>query len=224
MFRFIQISCAAAGLSVAALFLSLTFIVWKYLPPMLLHADGTLTRTEGVLSKANATLINLDEGTRIWADTSEDDARNVAALVADAHGLMGAMRGAVDSAHQSADALQMELTALNKTTDAATGLTLALTRDAETVNRTIESTQPLIAAYTETGTHLDALIEDPNWRALAFHAASSVDSADGILADFRRAADKATDDYLKPVPWWQWPMKRSGQVIDIGAAIARHAP
>jgi hypothetical protein len=45
-----------------------------------------------------------------------------------------------------------------------------------------------------------------------------------ILADAQQVADKATADYLKPVPWWKQPIQKAGALIDIGAAVARHTP
>jgi hypothetical protein len=49
-------------------------------------------------------------------------------------------------------------------------------------------------------------------------------SGDAILADARKVADKETADWMKPVPWWRAPIAKTGQLIDIGAALARHTP
>lgn len=45
-----------------------------------------------------------------------------------------------------------------------------------------------------------------------------------ISADGRKVTDKITADYFKPVPWYMWPVKKSSELLDIGAAVARHTP
>lgn len=45
-----------------------------------------------------------------------------------------------------------------------------------------------------------------------------------ISADGRKVTDKMTADYFKPVPWYLYPMKKSSEILDVGAAIARHTP
>lgn len=45
-----------------------------------------------------------------------------------------------------------------------------------------------------------------------------------ISGDFQKVSDKMTTNYLRPVPWWKWPIKQFGNAWDIGAAIARHTP
>jgi hypothetical protein len=56
------------------------------------------------------------------------------------------------------------------------------------------------------------------------NGAAITGNANGIVGDFRQIADKETKDYLKPVPWYLYPVKKGGELIDIGAAVARHIP
>lgn len=56
------------------------------------------------------------------------------------------------------------------------------------------------------------------------HANGTLASVDAIGVDARRVVDKATTEWLKPVPWWKQPIKKSSDLLDIGAAVARHTP
>ncbi len=113
---------------------------------------------------------------------------------------------------------------LNKTADAATGLTVALTGDANEAKTTIAGFQPLVAAYTQSGNDLDALLKDHAIHDTLTDLQVTTQNIGGITADLRQVSDKETAEFLKPVPWWKWPFKRAGQFIDIGAAVARNIP
>ena len=185
---------------------------------------GILARAEGLETKANATLINLDKGTAVWAASAKDQAGAVRDLATDAHGTLSEVNGVALSLHGSADALHTELDSLHKTTDQTTALAAALTADAETANQTIAAAQPVLAGFTRDSDDLDALLKDNAIHQTFTSAAATLDNANGILADGRKVADKATADFLKPVPWWKQPLAKGGALIDITAAIARHTP
>lgn len=85
------------------------------------------------------------------------------------------------------------------------------------LNREMDS----LKAFTD---HADGLVSDPHVTGLIAHADGLVGHAEAITGDLQVVADKATADYLKPVPWYMWPVKRAGEFWDIGAAIARHTP
>jgi len=112
---------------------------------------------------------------------------------------------------------------LNKTADAATGTLDAGTKTIQTANTRLG---PLMDAWTAPAVNLDAMIREnsPSVRRVLVSAADFTDNASGISGDLRKVADKESYDYLKPVPWWEWPIKRAGQVWDITAAVARHVP
>lgn len=86
----------------------------------------------------------------------------------------------------------------------------ALERDADAANKTV--------------TDFDALVSSPDLSHALSHVEGMTASGDGILADAKKLADKETADWLKPHPWWQAPIAKGGQLIDITAAIARHTP
>jgi hypothetical protein len=71
---------------------------------------------------------------------------------------------------------------------------------------------------------LTARINDDRITRLVAHLESITDSGAGIMADGKKVSDAATAAYLKPVRWYAQPFKKSGELIDIGAAVARHTP
>lgn len=55
-------------------------------------------------------------------------------------------------------------------------------------------------------------------------AADITESGAGIMADGKKVADKETADFLKPTRWYMQPVKKASDILDIGAAVARHTP
>ena len=225
-----RIGRIAAAWAVAIFFAIAAWVVWsaRSVP---LHVNGVLTRAEGVESKMNATATNLDKATAAWAASAKGQADAVEDLTKDAHGTLSEVNQLADGLHGSADALHGELDSLHKTTDQATALATALTSDASTMNQTIAAAQPVLAALArdadsanKTVIDFDALVGSPDLSQALSHVNGMTASGDGILADAKKVADKETADWLKPHPWWQAPIAKGGQLIDIGAAIARHAP
>jgi uncharacterized protein YdbL (DUF1318 family) len=120
---------------------------------------------------------------------------------------------------------------LNKTADAATGTLNAATDTLGEGKRTIAAAQPLLAQLTANGASLQATTDTLNDTLKRKAVGEMLDNLAGVTAhgnaiaiDFQQVADKARADYLRPVPWWQQPIKHAGDVFDIGAAIARHTP
>jgi ABC-type transporter Mla subunit MlaD len=113
---------------------------------------------------------------------------------------------------------------VNKTVDAATGTLTAATDTLGEGKRTIAAAQPLLEAYTRSGEDLDALLKDRAIHETLDNVRAVTQNAEGVTFDLRQAADKATADYLRPVPWWRVPLQKGGQIIDITAAVARHTP
>ena len=196
----------------------------RSLDRVLKHVDGAVVRAEGIETKLNATLINLDKGTATWAAASKEQTAAIQDLATDAHGMISQANLALESIPPVSQFAVDELKALYKTTDAATGLTMALTGDATEAKTTIAAAQPLLASYTQSGNDLDALLKDHAVRDTITDVEFTTQNLAGVTNDLRRVADKETEEFLKPVPWWKWPIKRAGQVWDIGAAVARHTP
>jgi hypothetical protein len=198
---------------------------------LLRHLDGVAVRAEGIETKANATLINLDKGTAVWAASAKSQAGAVEDLATDAHGTLSqantalaGVSGVAQHVQGTADAATSLLASAQQATDQVP-TTLA------TMNQTIGDFQPVLSALARSADSankavidFDALVNSPDLSHALSHVEGMTASGDAILGDARKVADKTAADWLKPVPWWKQPIKKSGQLIDIGAALARHTP
>ena len=131
---------------------------------------------------------------------------------------------AMDEFGQTAKHLSSTADSLSLTAHAATGTLDAATDTIGEGKRTIAAAQPLLAQLTANSASLQTTTDTLNDVLKRQAIGKFLDNAAGISGDFRTIADKATADFIRPVPWWQQPIKKSGQLIDIGAAIARHTP
>lgn len=190
---------------------------WGDAAPSKAQVSGILDSSNAVLGKANLAVANLADATGDWSDASKQQARDVRAL-------LSAAGRTLDKFTETGEAAKTTLAALAGTANALTGT-------ANQATETAKAAQPLLASLTKTVTvagvaaaSLDSRLRDPHIDALMQHIAGMTASGDGILADGKKVADKATADFLKPVPWYMQPVKRGGELIDIGAAIARHTP
>jgi hypothetical protein len=84
--------------------------------------------------------------------------------------------------------------------------------------------RPVLANADGAVTDVRTFINAPALSATVANVAAVTGNANGIVGDFRQIADKETADFLKPVPWYMKPIKRAGEIMDIGAAVARNAP
>jgi hypothetical protein len=223
MVRLTQLAHLAAALAIAAFFASLTWTLWQR-PHLIAHIDGVLTRAEGVESKLNATASNLDRATGAWADSAKAQAAAIQDVTLAMQGTMSSVDLTLASVRSNSDALNGEIGALHKTTDAATGSLKALTETVQTANGTIAAGKPLLEAYTRSGNDLDALLKDDAIHRTLNYTADTMGDFHAITFDFARVTHAETERFLKPVPWWKWPLARAGQFIDIGAAVARNMP
>jgi hypothetical protein len=131
---------------------------------------------------------------------------------------------AMDQFGMAAQHLSGTADSLKGTADALTGTAQGATATLAESQRTIKAAQPLLAQLTANGASLQATTDTLNDVLKRQAIGKLLDNAAGISGDFRTIADKATADFIRPVPWWQQPIRKSGQLIDIGAAIARHIP
>ena len=113
---------------------------------------------------------------------------------------------------------------LSSTADALTGTAQGATDTLAEGKRTIAAVQPLLAQLTANSASLQTTTDTLNDVLKRQAIGKFLDNAAGISGDFRTIADKATADFIRPVPWWQQPIKKGSQIIDITAAIARHTP
>ena len=131
---------------------------------------------------------------------------------------------AMDTFKDAAVHLSGTADSLSGTATALTGAATAATATIGTAGTTIAAMQPVLGAFTASGNDLDALLKRKAVTDLLDNLAGATGQGNAIMGDFRQVADKARADYLRPVPWWQQPIKRPSQIIDIGAAIARNTP
>ena len=108
---------------------------------------------------------------------------------------------------------------LDKTLDAGTDLTVQATATLKTVN---DKAGPLLAAYTQSGVDLDALLKSHALTDTLDNAAGTSRNVQDITADFARVTDKASADYLAPKPWYKKVGRFAGDALDYGAFVARH--
>ena len=131
---------------------------------------------------------------------------------------------AMDEFGQTAKHLSSTADSLKGTADALTGTAQDATDTLAEGKRTIAAVQPLLAQLTANSASLQTTTDTLNDVLKRQAIGKFLDNAAGISGDFRTIADKATADFIRPVPWWQQPIKKGSQIIDITAAIARHTP
>ena len=131
---------------------------------------------------------------------------------------------AMDEFGQTAKHLSSTADSLSLTAHAATGTLDAATDTIGEGKRTIAAAQPLLAQLTANSASLQTTTDTLNDVLKRQAIGKFLDNAAGISGDFRTIADKATADFIRPVPWWKQPIKKGSQIIDITAAIARHTP
>lgn len=153
---------AVTGMALAgAIFFAVgSWVVWqaRALP---LHVNGVLVRAEGVESKLYATSGNLDKATAAWAASATSQADAVEGLVTDAHGTLNTVDLTLASLRSNSDALNGELAALERTTDATTRLADGLTADAAEARATLAGVQPVLASSARTMNDFDRMATDP---------------------------------------------------------------
>ena len=185
---------------------------------------GILARAEGVEQKAFSTLDNADKATKIWADSAKTQAGAVQDLATDAHGTLSVANRAIEGVNPVTAALTGEIGDLRETTTAATGATLALSGVLTRAQATTEGATATLARTATAISDLDTLLKDQAIQRTMAARRSALEDVHGMSTDGRKVADALTVKFLTPVPWWKQPITKGGELIDIAAAIARHAP
>jgi ABC-type transporter Mla subunit MlaD len=153
------------------------------------------------LNQSTATMKTVqDQATQIGTE-SKTEAKEIQQLTQSAQTLTQKAGIVMDSTNDAIRNLKpvennaaAELAALKTTTD-------TLNQTAQGVNRQLPYVRNMLASVSGIAGH---------WNA--------------ISGDFEKVSDRVTKNYLAPVPWWKWPIKRLGETWDIGAAVARHTP
>lgn len=95
---------------------------------------------------------------------------------------------------------------------------------AASVAPAVQGLQPVLADADGAVGDFRHFINQPSLTATLGNVGSMTASWAAISGDTKRVADKMTADYFKPVPWYMWPVKKGSELLDIGAAVARHTP
>jgi hypothetical protein len=183
---------------------------WGNAAPDLKPTLDAISGPRGTLWQANKAIVKIGDA----IVTTQMAERNIAP-----HTI-----SAVDSLKVAAQTLSAASGALAGTANAATESAQALTVALGIANQTIGAAQPVLANSDAAVDDLRALLKNQAITATLTNVQSMTAQGSAILGDARMVADKARENYLKPIPWYLWPVKRSGQILDIGAAVARHAP
>lgn len=217
-----------ALISVGAFFLSLTLLLWIYAPPILRHADGVLTRAEGVEGKLNASAVNLDKATKSWSDSAKGQLSAIQDLTTQAQGTLSQAGDAAQrlsiSTSKTADAATALLASAKLSTDALPPLIGDIDADTKSAKDAIEDTELTLSTYSNAGDDLDQLLKREAVGQILDHAAGVLAHADAISADGQKVSDKLTNDFVAPKPWWRKIGPSIGDVWDFGALAARHMP
>lgn len=174
---------------------------------------------------------HLDAATGAWADASAKQAASMTAiqrdvrvelwhvdrLLTDGSQTLQAARGAINTANDQLTHVAPLLDSTRAAMDSLPPAVQHITEDADTI-------RPVMAQADGAVGDMRRLMAAPEITETFGNVASVTGSAAAISADARKVSDKMTADYLKPVPWYLWPVKRGGQLLDIGAAVARHTP
>lgn len=193
-----------------------------------LSAIGYRVMTAPDLSR---TVAHLDAATGAWAKASDQQAEamihiqhdiraelwHVDRLLLDGSRTLQAARGAINTANDQLTHIAPLLDSTRAAMDSLPPAVQRITDDADAI-------RPILANSDGAVTDFRHFMTAPELTATLGNVASVTGSAAAISADARKVSDKLTTDYLKPVPWYLWPVKRGGQLLDIGAAVARHTP
>lgn len=185
------------------------------------------------LPDINGTVNHINAATGAWSDASKQQIQSVAAIERDLRAEMWHLDrtlGIVDVTLRTAQGTLSGVTEAVSTTDkqlASVGPLLDSARAAtDAIPSTLLAAQNTLTngngAVTDFRTYMAQ--DQPALAATLVNVQSVTNSTAGITEDARKVTDKMTQNYLKPVPWYMWPVKRLGDVWDISAAIARHAP
>lgn len=94
-----------------------------------------------------------------------------------------------------------------------------------------DSIPPAVGSVAPLLTNADGAVGDFRRFMTAPALTGTISNVDAMTAswaatsgDLRKVADKMTADYFKPVPWYLYPVKKGSELLDIGAAVARHTP
>lgn len=196
-----------------------------------LSAIGYRVMTAPKLPDLSSTVAHIDAATGAWANASAQQVASVSAIERDLRAelwhvdrFLLAGTNTLQAAQGAIDTANGQLTHVAPLLDATRSAVDALPKTLEHVNTAVDAVHPIFANADGAVGDFRRFLTAP---ALT-HTISNVDDLVGswaaISGDGRRVADKMTADYFKPVPWYLYPVKKGSELLDIGAAVARHTP
>ena len=196
-----------------------------------LSATGYRVMTLPKLPDLNATVRHLDAATGAWADASKQQVQSVAAIERDLRAEMWhldrsltTVDGTLTAAQGAIGGVQATLTVTNEQL-AHVGPLLDSARAAtDSIPPVLASTRATIDAIPPAVTDFRDFLKQPAILDTLNNVDRMTGSGAGIANDAQKVSDKMTSDFLKPVKWYMYPIKKGGELIDIGSAIARHTP
>lgn len=171
---------------------------------------------------------HLDTATGAWANASAKQAESMTAiqhdirvelwhvdrLLLDGSQTLQAARGAINTAN---DQLTHVAPLLDSTRAAVDAIPPA-------IKQITDDTRPIMANADGAVGDFRKFISAPAITDTLGNVATITGNAAAITTDGRKVSDKMTDDFLKPVPWYMYPVKKGSQLLDIFSAVARHTP
>jgi hypothetical protein len=196
-----------------------------------LCAVGYRVMTAPKLPDLNSTVAHIDAATGAWADASAQQVRSVAAIERDLRAelwhvdrLLLAGSQTLQAAQGAIDTANVQLTHVAPLLDATRGAVEAIPPALQRVTEDAEGIRPLLA-------NADGAVRDFRRFLTAPALADTLSNVDALTAAWARIStngakitDKMTADYFRPVPWYLYPVKKGSELLDIGAAAARHIP
>jgi len=206
---------AAQILALLAVAAMCSLISWRvYKLPDLTHTVANIDAATGAWSKASAaqaasvSAIERDIRAELWH--VDRTLVTVDGTLTTAQGTLGAATGAVNTANA-------QLTHVGPVLDETQATIAQLQNPIAQANERLAQLKQPIDDLHATLLPSQVLISDPAIKG-------TLDHVDAVTGDIAKVSDKMTADYLKPVPWYMWPVKRIGEIWDISAAVARHTP
>ena len=183
------------------------------------------------LPDLTSTVAHIDAATGEWAKASAQQVASVAAierdfraelwhvdrLLLDGSRTLQAAQGAIDTANGQLTHIAPLLDATRIAVDSIPLAVQHVTEDADGI-------RPILTNVNGAVTDARVFLNQKPLTETIDNVASMTASWAAISGDAQKVSDKATADFFKPVPWYLYPVKKSSELLDIGAAVARHTP
>lgn len=193
-----------------------------------MSAIGFRVITAPKLPDLNRTVAHIDAATGAWANASAQQVASVAAIERDVRAqlwhidrFLNAGTNMLTAAQGAIDTANVQLTHVSPLLDATRGAVDAIP---DTLKHVTEGVTPLLANADGAVGDFRRFLTAPALTHTIVNVDDLVGSWAAISADGRKVTDKMTADYFKPTPWYLYPVKKGSELLDIGAAVARHTP